>query len=766
MIRSQAHARITSLDQSGGTAEAVLFRASLSESCTWLGWPFGMHEAVYRTNVIKTDGDTLREPLDARPVLDIRAMLAVVWRYHRAILAIMAGTVLLGLVATFLMTPRYTAFGTIQVDQEEQRILDSQEQAPATNFQESERFLKTTVDVLRSRRMAERVGQELDLYEGDRFFEIMREQPPEGDGATDAEQIRREAVLTLIQDNLQIALSNDSRVVTVGFTSPDPEFSARFVNTFIASFLRYNIERRLDKSTYARDFLSEQLEEARQRLQRAERAANDYARGSGLIRLPSGSEGDDGSTLTTIDLSRYNEALTAARDARIAAQSRWEQVRNAPALAIPEVIENKALQDLYGERAKLAARLEQELAVKQPTHPTVVPLRRELAEYDRQISQLTSGVRGSIRDNYQAALAREEDLRSRVSGLVGDTQKERDSSVQLNTLLREVETSRQLYDGLLQRFREMSAEANITANNVQQIDVAEPPVRPSSPRLLLNLALAILAGLGLSAAYMFFREQIDDRLRSPQELEDRLGVKLLGITPLLQDEAPEEAIRDPKSPLSEAIYSLRTSLQFAGAGGLPKRLLVTSAQKEEGKSMTAYGLARSTADLGKNVVLVDCDLRRPSVHKKTGVANDIGLVELLTGEADTAAAIKQSDHAHLSVLPSGSIPNNPTDMLASDRFLVLLDDLSQRFDMVMLDAPPVMGLADAVILAGLPDVKTILLADAAESKRGRLRGAINRLRTGGANLLGAVFSRFDFSKSGRLDNQGYAYADGYYEYER
>nr|WP_247713683.1 polysaccharide biosynthesis tyrosine autokinase [Qipengyuania sphaerica] len=710
-------------------------------------------------------GETPRDALDARPVLDLRQLFGIAWRYHRAIIASVFGAVLLGLVATFLMTPRYTAFGTIQVDQEEQRILDSQEQAPAANFQESERFLKTTVDVLRSRQMAERVGRELDLFEGDAFFELMRASAPNPELAN-YEQARNEAIVKLIHDNLQVSLANDSRVVTIGFTSPDPEFSARFVNNFITNFLRYNIERRLDKSVYARDFLSEQLEEARQRLQRAERAANDYARNSGVVRLPSGSADGSESTLTAVDLGRYNEALTNARNARIAAQSRWEQVRDAPALAIPEVAGNQALQSLYGERAKLAAKLEQELATKQANHPTVVPIRQELSEYDRQIERLTSGVRESIRDNFLTAQNRENELIRRVSGLVRENQRERDDSVQLNTLLREVETSRQLYDGLLQRFREMSAEANITANNVQQIDVAEPPVKPSSPRLLLNLALALLGGMGLAAAYIFFREQIDDRIRSPGELQDRLGVKLLGITPVPKDGAtPEEAMQDPKSPLSEAFYSIRTALQFADAGGLPGKLLVTSSQKEEGKSLTAYGIACAIGDLGKSVVLVDCDLRRPTVHKKAGVENGRGMVELLTGEATLDEALKSGTGHQVSVLPAGSIATNPGDLLASDRFAALLDDLEARFDIVILDAPPVLGLADAVILSALPQAKTMMLADAQGATRGRLRGAIERLRAGGADILGVVFSRYDLSKS-RFANDGYSYGGyAYYEYE-
>ncbi len=705
------------------------------------------------------------DPLDARPVLDLRRLVQTLWQYKRAIVAIIGGTVAVGLLITFLLTPRYSAYGTLQVDQEEQRILASQQEAPAPSLQDSERFLNTAVDVLRSRRMAQRTAAELGLMSDDRFLTLMKVKLREAPQSRE-NKVREDATIRAIADNLSVSLSNDSRVVTVGFSSPDPEFSARFVNTFIANFLRYNIERKLDKTTYARDFLSGQLEEARQRLQRAERSANDYARSSGVVRVPSTTPGTAESTLTAVDLSQYNQALATARTARIAAESRWAQVRSAPDLAIPEVIQNQALQTLYGDRAKLAAQLRQELVSKQPEHPQVVPLQRQLNEYDRQIETLTAGVRRSIRDEYQAALQREETLRSRVGSLVSNSERDRDRSVQLNTLLREVETSRQLYDGLLQRFREMSAEANITANNVQQIDLAEPPVRPTSPRPLLNLALSLLAGAALAAIYIFLREQIDDRLRGPQDIERRLGLKLLGVTPIVANgETPEAALSDPKSPLSEAIYSLRTALQFATPDGLPTRLLITSSRKEEGKSSTTAGIARAIGDLGRRVVIIDADLRRPTVHHNLGIGNDVGLVELLSERASIGDVLRPTSYTGVSVITSGAAPANPTDILASHKFANLLDQLGERFDTILLDSPPVLGLADAVILSGLRDVSTVLLADAATATRGRLRHAMRRLEDGGARIVGAIYSRHDFTKAG-LAQDDYAYADQeYYAYE-
>lgn len=709
---------------------------------------------------------TIVDPLDSRAAIDLRRLFGVVWQYRWIVLGITALCVLIAVVASLLMLPRYTASASMQIDQEEQRILDSQDASPNAAYQDADRFLRTIVDVLRSERMAERVAEELNLFEGDAFFEIMQVDPPEDEGPQQ-ELARRELILDTINDNLSINLPTDSRVVTVSFTSPDRAFSARFANTFVTNFLRYNIERRLDRTVYARDFLSQQLEDARQRLERAEREANDYARSTGLVRLPATVPGGDDTTITTINLATYNQALNDARTARVAAQTRWNQVSQVSPFAIVEVVNNKALQDLISARAVVNAQVEAELVNKQRTHPTVVPLLRQQEEYDSQIATLASGIRNSIRNEYRIAQERENDLQGRVSALTTATQGERDTSVQLNTLNREVDTSRQLYDALLQRYQEMSAEANITSNNVQQIDVAEPPIEPSSPRVLLNVALGLLAGIALSALYVFLREQMDDRIHSPDELQSKLGLKLLGVTPLLpKGESPVEKLQDPKTALSESLYSVRTALQFATPEGRPKRLMVTSAQASEGKSSMSYGIARTFAESGKSVLLIDCDMRKPTVHRNLDISNRHGLIELLGGDKSYDEVIQATGIENFSAIPLGQIPANPTDILASRQFSEALDVLNERFDLLMVDAPPVLGLADAVILSAHPGMSTVFVVQAGRSHYGTAKGAVRRLIDNGGNMIGGVLTQFDFDAA-RVRGLGdsYAYGPGYSYYE-
>ncbi|MBS7668930.1 GumC family protein [Croceicoccus gelatinilyticus] len=698
--------------------------------------------------------------IDAAPVIDLQRFWGVLWHNRVLIGAVVVGCLLAGLAMTLMLTPRYTAVSSLQIDQESRQIM-GEENASREAYRDADRFLQTHVDVLNSRRMAERVAQEMDLL-GDpqAFFDRMHVSAAT-DGPDARAEARRELVLQTIEDSVEVTLPSGSRVVQIAFTSPDADFAAQMANAYAESYARYNVDRRLEATVYARDFLGRQLAEARDRLESAEREANDYARAVGLVRTVGG--GDE-TSLTDFDLTSYNAALGEARNERIAAQSKWQLVANADAGAIAEAIENRAMQDLVASRAQVQATLEAELADKQAGHPAVAPLRQRVREYDAQIATLAEGIRTSIRDSYRMAASREQELQGRVDMLKGATQRERDDAVQFNTLMREVDTSRQLYDGLLARFRQTSAEANITANNVQQIDRASPPVKPSSPRLLLNLALAAVTGLLIAGVAVALREQGHNAVRTPGEIEDRLGLRLLGITPKVGRGGMDHALDQPGEPLHEALVSLRTALQFALPSGGSQRLLVTSAEPGEGKSSTAYGIARAFAEGGRRTLIVDCDLRRPALHDMLGLAAEPGLSGVLAS-GDAASAIVAGPVANLSVLPSGAVPAVPTDLLGSPEFAQLMGKFERDFDIIVLDGPPVLGLADVPVLASGKDVATLFVVEAGRTDVEAARNALSRLAAGSARIVGGVMAKFDFAEARRL-GLGRQYGDGqaYYRY--
>jgi capsular exopolysaccharide synthesis family protein len=346
-----------------------------------------------------------------------------------------------------------------------------------------------------------------------------------------------------------------------------------------------------------------------------------------------------------------------------------------------------------------------------------------------------------VRSDYDAARAAEQALIRTVGELKGDSLAEQDRSVQYNLLAREADTNRTIYDGLLQRYKELNASAGISASNISIIDLADVPTGPSSPSLPKFVAFALLAGLAAAAGIVFLRDQIDDTVKVPEDVEQKLGVTLLGVVPEIADADPGTALADPKSPASEAYSSLRSTLLYSTPNGLPRSMMVTSSQPAEGKSTTSAALARRFAMMGKRVVLIDLDLRRPSLHKSFGVENKRGMSDLLTSSDPLAAHQFAAVEPNLTLIPSGPIPPSPTELLSTSRFSKLLDEMEDQFDVVVIDSPPVLGLADAPLISALVD-GVVMVVEANGARRGSTRSALGRLRMMNSTILGAVLTKF------------------------
>lgn len=697
--------------------------------------------------------------------IDFRALWIILKRNVWIIGGVVLAALVLGLVATMLMTPQYTASASVQIDQEADQVLATQDQVqPAASYQDADRFLQTQVDVLKSRAMAVRVAQALNLFNDKAFFDRMNVTPPDPDPTVPREQQLRDATLDVILDNLSIELPRDSRVATISFESPDPALAAKIANTYASEFIKNNLQRKFNSTSYARDFLSQQLGEARARLEQSEQDLNNYARQVGLIKTdrnnPDGSSTTGSTSVTIASLVQLNQAANQATADRIAAEQNWRTVESTPLLSIPDVLANKAIQDLLDQRATTQAALSQERAKHLDAYPTVQQLKAQLAEITNQITTIATGIKQSIRQEYESAQAREASLEGQVNAFKNATLSEQDRSVRYNILARDADTNRTLYEGLLQRYKEVSAAAGITASNVSVVDQATAPIEPSSPKLLLNLALALLAGVAIAGGVVFVREQLDDAIRAPEDVDRKLGLPTLGIIPAVETEDLRTELLAPRSPLAEAYNSLRTALLYSTPQGMPPALFVTSSQASEGKSTTSYALALGLARLGQKVVLVDIDLRRPSQHRTFGVTNESGLSDLLTAHGDIASVLQSTDIANLSFIAAGPVPPSPTELLGNQRMVDILDELKRDFDAVILDGPPVLGLADAPLIASLIG-NTIFVVEASRGHRGATKAAIRRLNTTHTHILGAVLAKFDPKNT----TSGYNYYGyNYYQY--
>ena len=691
----------------------------------------------------------------------LRYALVVVRRNLLLIIAIVAAAVAIAVVLTMLQTPRYTAQTTVEINEQAQTVLgdDIEKDSESNSSWDVDLFLNTQLEILRSRALAERVVRRLDLASSERFFASQEIDI----GAITSEQARENAAVGLVKSNMTVDLPTSTRIATISFTSTDPAMSAEVANAYAAEFIQANLQRKFDSSSYARTFVAEQLEEARARLESSERDLNAYARQAGLIRArdPTNEDFNAAGSVTASSLMQLNEAANAAQAARIEAEARWNAERSQPLFASQTVLSNPTVQTQMTRRAELQSNLEAARSRYLPSHPTVTSLEAELRVVEASLNRAANEARNSVRAGYQAASSAEERLRARVNTLQGATLAEQDRSVRYNTLAREADTNRSLYDGLLQRYRELNAASGITASNVAVVDEARTPSGPSSPSLPRNIAIALLLGLGLAGGLVFLRDQMDDRLRVPEDVEAKLGLSLLGVIPRSKEEDPAAELSDPKSILSESYNALRTSLLYSTREGLPGILLVTSAQASEGKTTTSYATARGFARVGKRVLLMDADLRRPSIHKISGVENKVGLSSLLVGQSELRDSVRASEFEGLSILPAGPIPPSPAELLSSPRMAALLEQLDQAYDLVVIDSAPILGLADSTELAALAD-GVMLVVEADRGGGGQLKNALRRLRGSSPVILGAVLTKFDPKAAGNAYYSYYGYE--YYRY--
>lgn len=697
--------------------------------------------------------------------------LALYWGLlvkHRLLIASsVLGALAIGVAATLLMTPIYTATATLQIDRETARVLNSVDEAPRESLIQGEEFFQTQYGLLRSRSLAERVIESLGLARSDESLRGLGVDPGSIEGDTPAARAagRRQAALKAVQTNLGVSPVRGSRLVAISYNSPDPGVSARVANAFAENFIQSNLDRKFESSTYARDFLEERLAQTKSRLEDAERQLVAYAAQQQIVTLDrsvdaqGNSGGGGGESLTSRNLTALNASLATATAARIAAEERWRQAGASQALNIAEVLENPSVQRLMEERAKLTSEYQQKSSIYQADYPEMVRLKAQIDEIDDQIQTIGNNVRRSIQGQYVVALNQERALQRRVTGLTGDVVDLRDRSIQYNILQRELDTTRTLYEGLLQRYKEVGVAGGLTTNNISVVDTADIPNRPSGPKLLVNLVLALLAGLGLAVVTVLIIEALDETLATPDDVEQKLGQPVLGVIPLLsKGETSATAFADARSAFSEAYYSLRMALQFSTPRGTPATLLVTSARPAEGKSTTSYAMALNLARVGRRVLLVDGDLRNPSMHRTMSVDNAKGMSNLLSGAGDLQSVTQPTRHENLSFIASGPLPPNPAELWASDSLQKFLQQATQDYDHVVIDGPPVLGFADAPLLASAV-VGTLFVLESRGTRRGQARGALRRLKLGHARILGIALTKFNVKKT---TYGGYDYAYDYH----
>jgi len=689
--------------------------------------------------------------------IDLLEYWNILRRRWRLLVGTALATVFAALVFTLLATPIYRAGTTLQIERDTMKVVSFQGVEPAESPLDRD-FYQTQYELLKSRSLARRVIEDLRLVADPTYAKYVEgadkdaESRANGKAVPESErrQLREEALVDPVLESLGIEPVRNSRLVRVNFDSSDPQVAAKVANAYATGFIASNLERRFQASSYAKKYLEERLAQLKDRLEDSERQVVAFSEQEQIVSVS-----DDKPSLDAQSLGDLNTALAAAQGARMKAEALWRGASTGDGTALPQVVANPLIQKLREQKAGMEATYQNSLATFKPDYPNMLQLQQQIAEANRQIRSEVSNIRQAVRIDYEAALAQENLLKSRIATLKGDVLNLQGRSIQYNILKREAEKNRQLYDGLLQRYKEIGVAGGIGANNVSVIDVATPPTKASSPRKLLNIAIGLVLGVLLGVLVVFVVHYLDNTVRDPQALEAAAGLAVLGAVPRLgEGETPMQAASDLRSSFSESYRSVRTALQFATTHGLPGTLLITSAGPSEGKSTSALELAQNIAQLGKRVLLVDADLRGASVHKSTGLSAAKGLSSLLSGACDVEEAVQSYRNGALSVMTSGPLPPNPPELLGGDALPKLLTQLRERFDVIVLDGPPVLGLADAPLLANHAEA-TMLVVAAQATRIDALQAAIRRLQFAHARLIGAVLTRFEPENGD--EHYGYGY---------
>jgi len=702
------------------------------------------------------------------------------------------------LIGTLKQTPVYRASALLEIQKENPEILTAQELFELDSV--SDMYLETQYNILHSTSLARRVIDQLALYKYPEFnppgswFSRRKDTREDEEDALSLGEIagldlspdEYHATLESYMDRLAVDPVKRSRLVQVSFECEDPELAANVVNVLASGYIEQALEARWLATQQASEWLSQQLLGLKARLERSEEELQKYARENSLLFV----ESEEGRPQNIVNerLRNLQDELTKAQSARFAREGLYRLVEAGDYDSLPGVADNELMQDLTLTLAQLQRERAELLTTFTDDYPRVKRIQSQIAEIEGVLMRERERAAHKIANEYRAALARE----SLLEGAFERQQREADAiaerSVRYNILKREVDTNRQLYHGLLQRLREAGVSAGLKASNVRIVDPAVTPIEPAKPRVWLNMALAVFVGLGLGVGIAFLQENLDNTLKSAEDVERFLRLPALALIPSLDSlngkrgrlygsrgnrrllpAGPKEALTQEQelrnilpgsskswiridsgsqvsSLLSEAFRSLRTSVLLSTAGHPPRSLLVTSSQPGEGKTTIATNLGISLTQLGERVLLIDGDLRRPCAHKCLGISNTTGLVSYLTGHEDWRRVSKSGPVAGLDVLPCGPIPPNPAELLSSERMASLLREATAEYGFVVVDSAPLLNVADSRILAALVE-GTVLVVRGNQTPRELPRRSLAHLRDVGGNVIGVVLNNLIISSA-------------------
>jgi capsular exopolysaccharide synthesis family protein len=736
-------------------------------------------------------------PIQEEKEIHLRDHLRVLQKRKWMIIALILIPVIFTLIQGFTTKPIYRGTATLQINVDNPQIVDLKE-VFAINMWATD-YYQTQYKILESHSLAKRVIQKMKLWEHPEFlssppspFEKWKSSvqstllnsirslfsfagpkpPPSSQSTLDfvekvSDDEKEVPLVGQFISRLKIEPIKESRLVKVHFDSYFPELSTRVPNLLAKEFIQMNLESRLDTKEQAKEWLTKQLDDLRSRVESSDEALQKFGSQNDIFSL------DDKENITLNRLNELNEALAKSESERMSKEAIYKQIsseKGFKAVALPSILENKLIQELKQNYIQLETQYTKLSETFKPHHPEIIRLKNQMETVEKSLNLETAKIIAGMKNEYESSLRKESLIRNAFAEQKHQAMAMQQKSIQYNILKREAETNKELYKNLLQRVKELGISAGFHGSNIQIVDYSEKPKGPYKPYHQRKVLLAAVIGLFLGIGFTFLLEYFDNTVKTPEEVDQRFQLPFLGSVPEISCEKrnqlsdrrsssrpflPVELVmcNQPRSILAEAYRNIRTSLLLSFSERPPQRILVTSPSPLQGKTTTLINTAISLSQTGARVLIIDGDMRKPRIHKVFGDRNRLGLSDCLSGGAELTSVIRKSEIKNIYYIPAGPIPPNPSELLGSALFREMMQVLSQRFDHILIDAPPVLGFADSIVLSSAVD-GVILVILFGKTQKMVLQRAKDGLLNANAKILGVVINRVNMDLNGYKDYYG------------
>jgi capsular exopolysaccharide synthesis family protein len=730
--------------------------------------------------------------------IDIRDYVRVVLKRKWTIIALLAIAVITATVKGFTAIPVYEATTRLIIEKENPNVVSIQE-VMAVDASGGD-YYQSQYKIIKSRTVAREVIRRLQLEKSEEFFpkpkddfisnlrrsvrqtiafwkdsivSLLKTEKKDVPSAASEAYEQDSGLVSSFVGRVNVEPLKGSRLVDVSFQAKNPVLAAKIVNTLANAYIDQNLEIKLAAVKDAVRWLHERIEEERTRVEKAEEALLRYKEKHHIITDFS----SDTERITAQKLAQLNAKVVEAQSTRVEAETRYKQAKalegNPDMLdSIPEVLQNELIRQIKSMEVELYKRMSELSKKYGQKHPRMVAIQSELKTLQKRRIQEVNRVINSLRNEYLVALAREKSLKVSLATQKKESLQLNQKAIEYGVLKREADSARHMYELLVKRFKETTVTEDMRTGNIRIIDRAEVPKGPVNIKKKRMMLLAIIVSLFVGIGLAFFFEYLDNSIKIPEDVSQYLKIPYLGHTPLFSMESkgkPDEDVNpelttshSPLSAASESYRGIRTNILFSSAESAPQVILLSSARPLEGKTITTANLAVTFSLADSRVVILDCDMRKPKMHKLFGASKDCGVSNLLEGSSDLGEAIFHTRIPNLDIIPCGPIPPNPSEILGSTRMVSLLNELRNRYAYILIDSPPTTAVTDPVVLSKSVD-GVLLVIRAGETAKEIVQSSIAQYRAIGVRILGAVLNGVNMARNGYYYYQYYRY---YYGEER